>query len=267
MKKVMVFGTFDLLHPGHRYFLKQAKKLGDYLITVVARDTTVKIIKGRLPRQNEKQRFKIIKFYGLADKVILGHKRDKYYVIKKYRPQIIALGYDQISFTDQLANKLEEFGLLKTKVIKLKSYQPEKFKSSKLKNNVKHKIAAAIIKDKSGKILMLDRKNFPFGWACPAGHVERVETIKQALVREIKEETNLDIIKYKLFFHEYIAWNKCVIGHRGHDWYVFEIGEWQGKIKTNKSEAKRLVWQSIKKIKYLKLEPVWRYWFEKLKII
>ena len=53
-------------------------------------------------------------------------------------------------------------------------------------------IVGAIIKQDE-KLLMLDRKNFPFGWACPAGHVETGETIEQALVREIKEETNLDI--------------------------------------------------------------------------
>ena len=52
-----------------------------------------------------------------------------------------------------------------------------------------------------------------------------------------------------------------------HDWYVYEIGEWQGKIKIDKEETKQLVWQPLDKIKTLKLEPVWRYWFKKLKII
>ncbi|HEY4500387.1 MAG TPA: adenylyltransferase/cytidyltransferase family protein, partial [Candidatus Paceibacterota bacterium] len=47
MKRVMVFGTFDILHPGHLYFLRAAKKLGDYLIVSLARDVNVRKIKGR----------------------------------------------------------------------------------------------------------------------------------------------------------------------------------------------------------------------------
>lgn len=45
MKKVMTFGTFDVFHPGHLYYLREAKKLGNYLVTVVARDETVLNIK------------------------------------------------------------------------------------------------------------------------------------------------------------------------------------------------------------------------------
>ena len=59
MKAVMVFGTFDILHPGHINFFKQAKKYGN-LIAVIARDRTVKQVKGRLPKYSEKQRLKAI---------------------------------------------------------------------------------------------------------------------------------------------------------------------------------------------------------------
>jgi len=266
MKLVMVFGTFDLFHPGHEYFLKQAKKLGDKLIVVIARDSTVKEIKGKKPLYNQKQRLKLIAQNGLADKVILGSAKDKYSAIKKYRPQTIALGYDQISFTDKLSAKLKQSGLLKTEIVRLKAYRKEEFKSSKLKN-IEHKIAAAIIKNRAGNILMLDRKNVPLGWACPAGHVEMGESMERALVRETKEETNLDIIKHKLLFHEFVSNNRCVKGHVAHDWYVYEIGEWQGKIKIDDEEENQLVWQSLKTIKSLKLEPIWRHWFSKLRII
>ena len=50
----MAFGTFDLLHPGHINFLNQAKKHGQ-LIIVIARDKTVKEVKGKLPQHKEKQ--------------------------------------------------------------------------------------------------------------------------------------------------------------------------------------------------------------------
>ena len=45
---VMCFGTFDKLHPGHRYYLSESKKQGDYLIVVVARDQNVLKIKNKL---------------------------------------------------------------------------------------------------------------------------------------------------------------------------------------------------------------------------
>ncbi len=264
----MVFGTFDILHPGHINFLRQAKKHGQ-LIAVIARDRTVKRLKGKKPIHNENLRLKLVERSGLADKVILGSKTDKYAAIKKYRPNIIALGYDQTHFLDQLGNQIKKIKL-NAKIIRLKPFRPNQYKTSLISNfkspPERHKIVAAVFRQ-VGKILMLDRKNFPFGWACPAGHVEAGETIELALLREIKEETNLNLKTYKLLIHEFVAKNKCVKGHQGHDWYVFEIGEWQGKIKIDEEEAKQLVWQSLGKIKTLKLEAIWQYWFEKLKII
>lgn len=133
MKKIMVFGTFDIFHPGHRSFLKQAKKFGDYLIVVAARDKTVAIIKKQEPINKEAIRVKIIKDSQLADKVILGGIGNKYAIIKKHRPDIICLGYDQKYFIDGLKEELERVNLKKTKIIRLKPYKPEIYKTSKLK--------------------------------------------------------------------------------------------------------------------------------------
>jgi len=127
MKTAMAFGTFDLLHPGHINFLKQAKKYGD-LIVVIARDKTVKKVKGRLPKHGEKQRLEAILSLNLADKAVLGHLGDKYAVIKKYKPEIICLGYDQNHFTDQLAEKFKNI-----KIIRLKPYKANLYKTSILK--------------------------------------------------------------------------------------------------------------------------------------
>lgn len=132
MKTVMAFGTFDIFHPGHVSFLKQAKKYGN-LIVVVARDKTVKQVKVKPPYNAEKQRRRAVKASGLADKIILGSLTDKYAAIKKYRPDIICLGYDQKFFVDELKNKLNKLKL-NTKIIRLKSFQPKKYKSSILKN-------------------------------------------------------------------------------------------------------------------------------------
>jgi FAD synthetase len=131
MKIVMLFGTFDLLHLGHLALFRQARKQGDYLIAVVARDKTVLEVKHKNPQDKEKERVRKIKASGLVNKVVLGNLRDKYSSIKKYRPNIIALGYDQRFLTDDLAEKLKEFKI-KAKIVRLKSYKPSIYKTSKL---------------------------------------------------------------------------------------------------------------------------------------
>jgi len=125
MKKVMVFGTFDSLHPGHLNFFKQAKRIGNYLIVVVARDVNVKKIKGQLPRFNEDKRLSMLLAAEIADIAILGQIRNPYAVIRKYRPAIIALGYDQNSFTADLKKQFPN-----VKIVRLKPYKPEIYKSS-----------------------------------------------------------------------------------------------------------------------------------------
>ena len=129
MKRVMVFGVFDLLHPGHISFLKQAKKLGSFLIVSVARDINVKKIKGKKPVFDEKKRVAHVKQLKLAKKVVLGGAKDPWPHIVKEKPDIIALGYDQGSFVGNLPEQLRKHKL-KTRVVRLKAFRPEVFKSS-----------------------------------------------------------------------------------------------------------------------------------------
>lgn len=136
MKKVMVFGVFDLLHPGHISFLKQAKKLGSFLVVSVARDVNVKKIKGKSPIFSEKKRMEHIKQLRLAKKVVLGGMRDPWPHIEKEKPDIIALGYDQGSFVGDLPKELQKHGL-KAKVIRLKAFRPEVFKSKILRKRLR----------------------------------------------------------------------------------------------------------------------------------
>lgn len=129
----MVFGTFDIFHKGHENFLSQARRKGDFVIVVVARDKTVLNVKKQETANSEQERLKILKNIGLAKKVILGSLGDKYSVIRKYKPDVICLGYDQKAFTTDLAKKLKEFHLDKTAIMRLKSYYPDRYKSSKLR--------------------------------------------------------------------------------------------------------------------------------------
>ncbi len=132
MKTVLLFGTFDVLHVGHLHVFKQARKLGDRVVVIVGRDVNVKKIKGVLPLNSEKERMELLQHIDLIDEVLLGAKTDMYAWIKKIKPEVIALGYDQQVFTEKLQDKLTEFKL-KTKIVRLKPFQIKDKKSSKLK--------------------------------------------------------------------------------------------------------------------------------------
>ena len=127
--KVMAFGTFDIFHKGHESYLKQAAKHGSHLIVVIGRDKNVKIIKGKLPKNSENVRLKRVEKSGLSDLVILGNISDKYAVIRKHKPDIIAIGYDQRSFVEGLAKKFK-----KIRIVRLKPFKPSIYKSSKIGN-------------------------------------------------------------------------------------------------------------------------------------
>jgi FAD synthetase len=129
MKKVLVFGTFDGLHLGHINFFEQAKKLGDKLTVVVGRDVTVKKVKGRSPKYNENDRLAAVRDSKLADEAMLGNLGDPYAIIKQIEPDIIALGYDQNSFTENLVYELKRAGIA-AKIVRLNPFEPAQYHSS-----------------------------------------------------------------------------------------------------------------------------------------
>ena len=130
MKKVIVFGTFDILHPGHKHVLKEAKEYGDYLVVVIARDKNVKKIKGKKPKYNEQERKKNLNKLKIANKICLGHLTDKYKVLRDEKPDIVALGYDQRTYVDELVDNVADH----VQIVRLTPYKPEIYKSSKLRN-------------------------------------------------------------------------------------------------------------------------------------
>jgi|SRR3989344_5775036 len=132
MKKVLVFGTFDIFHPGHDFFLRKAKSYGDELYVVVARDSTVKQVKNRNTINNENKRIEILNVLFYVTEARLGYEGDKYKIIEEIKPDIICLGYDQKVFTENLKEKLIEIGL-NLEIIRIEAYKPDVFKSSKLR--------------------------------------------------------------------------------------------------------------------------------------
>ena len=103
MKKVITYGTYDLLHQGHINLLRRAKELGDYLIVGVTSDSFDRG-RGKLNvRNNVLERVEAVKATGYADEVIiedyLGQKIDD---IQKYDVDIFAIGSDWIGKFDYL---------------------------------------------------------------------------------------------------------------------------------------------------------------------
>ena len=121
MVKVMATGTFDLLHMGHIYYLKEAKKLGDNLVVVVAKDSTVRKLKHE-PVNPEEIRLDLIKEVKVVDEAYLGYEDDMYSIVEEIKPDIIALGYDQIHDENTIKSELKK-RKLNAKIIRLSEYK------------------------------------------------------------------------------------------------------------------------------------------------
>ncbi len=126
MKKVMCFGTFDLIHLGHLDYFRQAKEHGDYLIVVIARDST-KEKQGNEITFTEDERLELIRSLRIVDEVVLGDSEDHFKVIRDLKPNVIFLGYDHPAVEE----KLEGFTVLRGK-----PYLVESHKSSELRRKI-----------------------------------------------------------------------------------------------------------------------------------
>ena len=121
MVKVMATGVFDILHMGHIYFLKEAKKLGDKLVVIVACDSTIRKLKHE-PVTSEKMRLELIKELKIVDEAYLGQKDDIYKIVEKIKPDIIALGYDQIHDEKKILKNLKNRNI-KSKIVRISKFK------------------------------------------------------------------------------------------------------------------------------------------------
>lgn len=118
---VLVFGTFDGIHDGHRFFLSQARALGDRLVVVVARDATAGSLKAKPPRRNEERRLDEVRRLKAVDSALLGDETlGAYRVIEMIRPDVIALGHDQDALEGDLKRWLSKqtYGIRLEKISK-----------------------------------------------------------------------------------------------------------------------------------------------------
>lgn len=132
-----------------------------------------------------------------------------------------------------------------------------------------HYSVGAVIKDKN-KFLLIERSNPPLGYAGVAGHVDKGEEFTEALKREVKEESGLEVQKYELIYEEELNWNWCSLGVETHYWHLYRC-KTSGTLNRDKEETESIDWYSPSEIKRLykkdKVEEVWEYWFKKLEVI
>ena len=94
MKRILTYGTFDLLHYGHIRLLKRAKALGDYLIVALSTDE-FNAIKGKKAYHNYETRKKMLEAIRYVDLVIPEEKwEQKIADVQKYDVDIVVMGSD-----------------------------------------------------------------------------------------------------------------------------------------------------------------------------
>lgn len=143
VKTVMAFGSFDILHPGHLLYLEKAKRLGDRLIVVVARDSSISLLKKRQSVFSEKDRLKMISSLKIVDKAVLGNKirnpEERLKIIKRYKPDLIVFGYDQRIAPEEVSMWLRQNDI-NAIVVRIRSVADErKYKSSVILRKLLHK--------------------------------------------------------------------------------------------------------------------------------
>jgi len=124
IKIVMATGTFDIIHPGHGYYLEESKKVGGEnarLVVVVARDATVRA-KKRIPVVDEKQRLEVVKMIKPVDEAYLGSETDMFKIVNQIKPDIITIGSDQNYDINELKKQLLKRDI-HTEVVKIEGYK------------------------------------------------------------------------------------------------------------------------------------------------
>ena len=132
IKVVLAGGVYDVLHLGHLAALTEAKTLGDLLVTVVATDVTVELLKGRRPVFPEEDRRLLVEGLKPVDKAILGYEdigMGYEEVLMEVMPDIIAFGYDQQNLEKKVREIIDR-RKLKIETVRLSRFEHEKYVSS-----------------------------------------------------------------------------------------------------------------------------------------
>lgn len=130
---VLAGGVFDIIHPGHIHTLRGAKALGNVLVVVVATDATAQKMKKRIPLHNMDLRRDLVSSLSMVDHALVGHEGDIFKTVARVRPNIIALGYDQVHQEKFIIDGCKTIGV-EVSIARLQSPIPD-IKSSKIESD------------------------------------------------------------------------------------------------------------------------------------
>jgi cytidyltransferase-like protein len=137
--KVIVFGVFDLLHPGHVAFLNAARKRGASLTVVLTRDSRVRKEKGTQPFFNQDERRKMLLALTAVDRVVFGDVGVRWNAVRRLKPDIICLGHDQRADHPSFLAQLKSLGFA-PRLVRLPAVKPRRYASSKIKVEIHSKM-------------------------------------------------------------------------------------------------------------------------------
>ncbi|MEF8782274.1 MAG: adenylyltransferase/cytidyltransferase family protein [Haloarculaceae archaeon] len=109
MRRVVAQGTFDILHPGHVHYLREAAAMGDRLHVIVARSPNVTHKPD--PVVPAAQRVEMVAALDPVDEARKGHPEDIFVPIEEIEPDVIALGYDQHHDEDAIGEAVAARGI------------------------------------------------------------------------------------------------------------------------------------------------------------
>ena len=133
IRVVLAGGVFDIIHPGHIHTLRAAKALGNVLVVVIATDKTAQKMKNRIPLHNMELRKDLVSSLSMVDYAIVGYEGDIFKSVEIIKPNIIALGYDQVHQEKFIIDGCKKIGI-SVSIARLQSPIPD-IKSSKIEND------------------------------------------------------------------------------------------------------------------------------------
>jgi cytidyltransferase-like protein len=131
---VLIFGTFDGLHDGHKTYIEEAYRLGEHVTVSITPGETILTLKGYKPRYTEEERSALLRAIFPSLEIVLGDTDiASWNILETVRPDAIVLGYDQ----EELAQSIIKSTYVernKTPILRARAHRPDTHHNSLLHN-------------------------------------------------------------------------------------------------------------------------------------